>query len=352
MNRRPIAAMLALVTMATAAGCGGDSSTVDGPVTVRLLTYEGFAAPPALAAFTARTGITVEIATSPDAGTLVNKAILSAENPEGDVLWGLDNTLLSRALDTKTFEPYQAVGLDQVDEQTAALVPSHEVTPVDNGDVCLNVDTAWFSSKGIAAPESLEALARPEYQDLLVVPDAAASTPGLAFMLSTVARFGADGFAGYWESLRANGLLVVDSWSTAYFTEFTASGGGGTRPIVVSYASSPPYPLIAGADPKPTMATTAAVLSTCFRQVEFAGILKGTKHRDAARQVIDLFLSEEFQKQLPESNFVYPVRVGIELPQAFEKYGQPSPDPFRASAADIAAHRDEWLETWKTAAIG
>ena len=340
-------------TDADAAAAASSAPTGDHP-TIRLLAWDGFVLPDSVATFTERTGIAVELATGGDAGTLVNKAILTAGAPEGDVLWGLDNTLLSRALsgDADVFIPYEAPGLDAVDPDVRGLVPGHEVTPVDTGDVCINVDTAWFAAKGLTPPASFEDLADPAYRDLLVVENPGTSSPGLAFLLATVGRFGADGFAAYWSSLTANGVSVVDGWEAAYYTEFTGGGGGGTRPIVVSYASSPPAGVIFAPDPKPAAPTTASVPGTCFRQIEFAGILRGTKHEDAARQLIDFMLTDQFQAELPMSNFVYPVRTGTALPELFQQFGAPSPEPVTLDPADIAAHRDDWVETWHTATLG
>ena len=197
-------------------GSGGSASTV--PAGLTLLTYDAFVEPDALKAFTAQTGITVAVAKGGDAGTLVNKAILTAGRPEGDVLWGLDNTLLSRALSQEVFDPYESPELDALDPAATGLVPGHEVTPVDTGDVCLNVDTQWFADKGLAPPSSFEDLIAPAYKGLLVVQNPASSSPGLAFLLATVAHFGDPGFLEFWTALRANDVAVVEDWNTAYYS--------------------------------------------------------------------------------------------------------------------------------------
>ncbi len=312
---------------------------------VTLLTYDAFVAPEALQAFTAATGISVNVALAGDTGTMVNKALLTKGNPEGDVMWGIDNTLLSRAVDDGLFEPYQPADLAAVNPELTALVPGGEVTPVDTGDVCVNYDIAWFDDNGIAPPTDLAALTSPEYNKLLVVENPATSSPGLAFLMATVAAFPSGEWESYWTNLVANGALVVDSWDAAYFNEFTAGGGGGSRPLVVSYASSPPYPMLYG-DPKPAAPPTANIDTTCFRQVEFAGVLAGTKHAPAARALVDFLITDQFQSELPESNFVYPARTGVALPQVFQQYGKPAPQPFTIAPDVIAAERDGWIEQW------
>ena len=317
------------------------------PVTITMLTYDAFEAPDSLKQFTAATGITVKLAQGGDAGLLVNKAILTKGNPEGDVLWGLDNTLLSRAVAEKgLFVPYTAVDLAALDPAATALVPGHDVTPVDTGDVCLNYDKAWFADHQVAPPATLDDLVKPAYKDLVVVENPATSSPGLAFLLASVSHFGESGYLGWWTELRTNGVRVVDDWDTAYYNEFTQGGSGGKRPIVVSYASSPPATIVFATDPKPTEATTASVDASCFRQVEFAGILAGSKHVEAAQKLIDFLVSAQFQSELPLTNFVYPVRTGVALPDVFVQWGKPSPKPFSLDPAVIAAKRDGWVDAW------
>ena len=365
-RNRLLVAMLAAVPFALAA-CGGSSGTSTSSTagaaattgatgaageTITMLVYDAFTEPEVLKSFTQQTGITVRIAKGGDTGTLVNKAILTAGNPEGDVLWGLDNTLLSRALDTDgLFVPYASGELASLDPAATALVPNHEVTPVDTGDVCLNYDKAWFATNMVAPPASLDDLIKPQYRGLLVVENPATSSPGLAFLLATVAKYGPNGFVNWWASLRSNGVTVVDSWDAAYYNEFTQGGGGGKHPIVVSYASSPPATVIYAADPKPTDPTTANVSASCFRQVEFAGILGGSKRVEAAQKLIDFLVSEQFQAALPESNFVYPVRAGVALPDLFERFAKPVAAPLTVSPADIAANRDQWIAAWTKAVL-
>jgi thiamine transport system substrate-binding protein len=340
-NAQPAASSApSATTVDSAAGPGTEASGAS----IVLLAYDSFVPPASLAAFTAETGIEVTISNGGDTGTLVNKAILTAGNPEGDVLWGLDSTLLSRATSSDVFDPYLSTA-GPLDPATLALVPDGQVTPVDTGDVCLNVDLGWFETKGIALPATLADLVEPEYKDLLVVENPATSSPGLAFLLATVASFGPDGFADYWTQLRDNGVLAVDSWDAAYYTEFTAGGGGGSRPIVVSYASSPPFGVIDG------KATTASVDAACYRVVEFAGVLRGTEHPNEARQLIDFMISDAFQAELPNTNYVYPVRTGTLLPGVFEQFGQPSTQPLMVAPADIDANRDAWIEQWTKAVL-
>ena len=339
------AALAALV--ATTVGCGDDGSSGSGAtVTLRLLTHDSFAVSDhVLEEFTEQTGIEVELVQGGDAGTVVNQAILTNGNPQGDVLFGIDSTFLTRALDEDLFLAYEAEGLDAVDDELL-LDPEHRVTPIDYGDVCLNYDKAYFVDAGLAVPEALTDLVDPAYKDLLVVENPATSSPGLAFLLATVAEFGEDGWQAWWQALRANGVQVVDGWETAYNDVFSGGGASqGTRPLVVSYASSPPAE-VTYADPPIDEAPTGVIDASCYRQVEGAGILRGTDHEAEAQQLIDFLLSRPVQEDVPVSMFVFPVNPDAELPEVFLQHSTFPVDPYEVPADDIGAHREEWIDEW------
>jgi len=242
------------------------------------------------------------------------------------------------------FEPYAAAGLDAVADDLTALVPAHEATPVDYGDVCVNEDIGWFDEQGIEPPADLAALTEPAYRDLLVVENPATSSPGMAFLLATIVEFGEDGFLDYWEKLRANGVLVVDGWTEAYYEQFTWAGGGD-RPLVVSYGTSPPAEVIY-ADPPVETAPTAAIESTCFRQVEFAGVLAGTDHPAAARQLVDFLISAAFQQELAANLFVYPANADAAVPPEFDQWARRPESPLTMAPAAVAEGREAWIEEW------
>jgi thiamine transport system substrate-binding protein len=216
------------------------------------------------------------------------------------------------------------------------------LTPIDFGDVCVNIDDTWFAKRKIAPPKTFADLADPTYKNLLVTPGATSSSPGLAFLAATIGTNG-DGWKDYWKKLVANGVKIDAGWEDAYTVDFTAGGGRGDRPIVVSYSSSPPFTVPKGGD-KPT---TSALLDTCFRQVEYAGVLKGADNPKGAEEFIDFMLSHEFQSALPENMYVYPVDTSVPLPPDWAKWAPVSPDPVEVPAADITAHRTEWLRDWR-----
>lgn len=313
-----------------------------------IITHDSFAISEALiTAFEAEHNATIVILTAGDAGSLTNQAILNKNAPLGDVLYGIDNTFLSRALSENIFEPYTATGLDAVPAEFR-LDPEHRVTPIDFGDVCLNYDRAFFTERDLPVPASLDDLTDPAYRDLLVVENPASSSPGLAFLLATVAVYGPDGFPAYWQALAANGVRIVEDWSTAYYGDFSLYGGD--RPLVVSYASSPPAEVYFAEPPIDTPPSGAVVApGTCYRQIEFAGILQGTPQRALAEAWIDYMLSRDFQQDIPLQMFVFPVNPQAALPEVFETHAEPASQPLQLDPADIAANRDAWLDAWATA---
>ena len=378
-----VAAVILLLMLALLAGCeaADTGSTIDdtgddiadnisgaestGRV-LRLLTHDSFAmSDAALAEFEAQAGVTLEVIRGGDAGRMVNQAILTSDTPLADVVYGIDNAFLGRAVGNDIFVPYQSPLLDTVDE--SFVDASLPVTPIDSGDVCLNYDIAYFEDNELAVPQSLDDLLLPQYRDLLVVENPTTSSPGLAFMLVTIDVYGSeadvttdttdttdtasdassdgiDDYIGYWQALVANGARIVDSWEAAYFTHFTAASESGTYPLVVSYSSSPPFTI----DETSGQPATASIVAdgTCFRQIEYAGVLRNGSNDEAARQFIDFMLGRTFQADLPQQMFVFPVVTGVDLPESFVQAADRPVNPVQIDPVVLEASRDEWLQRW------
>ncbi|MFC4853206.1 thiamine ABC transporter substrate-binding protein [Actinophytocola glycyrrhizae] len=329
----------------TLAGCslggGGDEESARKVV---LVTHDSFAmSDEVMERFTDETGITIDVRKVGDAGALTNQLVLTKDSPIGDVAYGVDTTFASRALDEDVFAEYAP----QVDGPADhGIDDTDRLTAVDLGDVCLNIDPAALAAKGVPEPTGYADLVEPEYKDLLVVEDPATSSPGLAYLLGTIAELG-DGWQDHWRALAANGVQVVSGWEEAYTQEFSGSSGKGPRPIVVSYASSPAAELDDQGNPR-----TKAVLDTCFRQVEYAGVLKGAAHPDDAEKVMDFLLSERFQSQVPEQMYVYPARAGVTLPEAWQKAAPLPADPAELPSAQIQQNRERWIGEWRAIVQG
>lgn len=354
MNRAPVRALARPLGTATAAvllltSCsltGGDTASEpstsatggEGGGTVVLATHESFQLPKRLVRqFEEESGYDLEVRAAGDAGTLATKLSLTADNPIADAAFGIDNTFASRPLGEGAFAPFAPT--TEPPAEYALPEGGDRLVPVDSASVCVNVDTDWFDAEGLAPPKTLDDLTDPAYADLVVTPGASTSSPGMAFFLATVAEFG-DDWPDYWTDLLANGATVVDGWEDAYYGDFTAGSKTGTRPIVVSYDSSPAFTVEDG------RTTTAALLDTCFRQVEYAGVLEGAANPEGAAALVDWMLSDEVQAALPESMYVFPVMPGATVPDDWARFAQQPTDPYEVDPAEIAANREDWLTEW------
>lgn len=325
-----------------------ESQGSEEPEELVVMTHDSFAiSEDVMKAFEEEHGVKVSILKAGDTGSALNRAILSKDAPIADVFYGVDNTFLSRALQEEIFEPYDSLMLASIDDKYK-LAPNNEVLPVDYGDVCINYDRAVFNENGVPVPTGFESLTNPMYKDMLVVENPATSSPGLAFMLATIAYFGEDGYLDYWEQLRNNGVLVVNDWESAYYGSFSPYAGiESGRPLVVSYATSPAAEVIFSAEEleeSPTGGMTAN--GTCFRQIEFVGILKGTEKRELAELFVDYMLDIAFQTEIPMHMFVYPVNNNVEIPAVFEDHDGIVDDPSTLDPTLISEKRDEWIQAW------
>jgi thiamine transport system substrate-binding protein len=322
------------------------------PTTLTVMTHDSFAvSEQVVAEFEEANQVKLAFLKSGDSGSALNRAILSKDSPKADVFYGVDNTFLSRALDAEIFEAYDSPLLENIDP-VFVLDTQKRVSPVDYGDICINYDRAYFAGKNLAIPGGLEDLTLPEYKGLLVVENPATSSPGLGFLLATIAHFGEDGYLDYWKDLRANDVVVVNDWETAYYTNFSGSSGRGRQPMVLSYGTSPAAEVVY-ASTELSEAPTASITgpNACFRQIEFVGILKGTKQRGLAEKFVDFMLDKSFQEDIPLQMFVFPVNRIAVLPEVFTNNIQVPEKPASMDPERIGEMRSEWIVNWDSAVL-
>jgi thiamine transport system substrate-binding protein len=314
--KKPVAILAGLSLLL--AGC----APAEQPATkVTLVAHDSFAiSDESIAEFQTASGFDLEIIRAGDAGSLTNRLVLTKDSPIADVAFGIDNTFRGTADENGIIE--------------GVLVA------VDYADVCFNYDRVWFEKRGITPPASWRDLTKPAYNSLSVVTNPLSSSPGLAFLATTVAAFGEPGFEQYWTELRDNGVRVAAGWEEAYFTHFSGSSGKGDYPIVLSYSSSP-----AAEIREDGKSQTAALLDECFRQTEFVGILAGASNPEGAIALVDFLLSESFQNTMPGLMYVYPVREKTVIPAEWAEFG-PAARSTIGEDLSIATHREKWQTKW------
>ncbi|MFT3971157.1 MAG: thiamine ABC transporter substrate-binding protein [Micropruina sp.] len=360
MNRRFVIGSGALLAAAgLLAGCSGAAGPSSVPATaspsaltesktLTVVTHDSFALSEELKKeFATSTGYSVKYVQPGDGGALVNQLILSKDSPLGDVVFGIDNTFAGRALSAGVVTPYTPASLPE-SVATLAADDSGRLTAIDKGDVCVNADKKWFADNKLALPATLDDLTKPEYKNLLVVQNPASSSPGLAWLTATVGAKGDPGYVDYWTALKNNGVKVVKGWTEAYSTEFSGSSGKGTRPLVVSYSTSPAFEVPKGGKES----NTTALLQTCFRQVEYAGVIAGAQNEVGARKFIDFLLTKKVQADIPGQMYMYPADSSVALPKDWQQFAPLAEQPFTVPAETISAKRDGWIREWTATVIG
>ncbi len=342
---------------AAVAGDQPEVATITGeqyPNTLTIMSHDSFnLSVDVVAEFERANNVKLQFLKAGDAGGALNRALLTKANPLADVFFGVDNTFMSRAMDADAFESYAPQGLDLVPDEFK-LDPQNRLIPIDYGFVNLNYDRASDVFAGVDNPQNLrlEELTQPQFKGKVVVLNPASSSPGLAFMLATVEYFGQDKWLDWWTQMRQNEVVVVDSWETAYFTNFSGSAGKGPQPIVVSYATSPAYEVVAS-EGKLSEPPTGNIMPPkgAFRQIEFAGILKGTKNLELARKWMDYMLSRPVQDDIMPQMVVYPVLPSAVVPDVYQQFAPIPEQPATLDPATIAQNRDAWIQQWTRAVL-
>lgn len=307
---------------------------------LRVLTHSSFGVPkPLLKQFETDTGVKLVVSKAGDAGEMLNKLILTKASPIADVVYGIDNSLASKALGADVLDTYTGPAASR---SSAVALPG--LVPVDYGYVTVNYDKAWFAKSKLALPKTLDDLAQAPYAKLLVVQNPATSSPGYAFMLSTIGAMGEEKAFDWWGRMRANGVKVAKGWSEAYYTEF--SRNGGKYPLVVSYASSPAAEIFYAKE-KLTEAPTGSLSlpGGVFRQVEGVALVKGGKERAAAEKFVEFMRSPAVQQQMQTEMWMFPVEAGVARADVM-KFA-PEPTQFDSpEGKDIAEKGAGWVARW------
>jgi thiamine transport system substrate-binding protein len=313
----PLSGILAIGLVVTTVNLTGGNA----PKEVVLVTHSSFVmSKELLADFNQTSGYTLKLLKAGDAGSLTNRLILTKQSPIGDAVFGIDNTFASLATDNKIID--------------GTLVPTNF------GDVCFNYDKNWFTERTLTPPTSILELVLPKYKSLTVLQNPNTSSTGLSFLAATVDMLGESGWESYWRSLKNNGVKVTNGWEAAYFTDFSGSSGKGAYPIVLSYASSP-----ANEVRRDGQSQTASIMDGCFRQTEYAGVLKNANNPKGAQAIVSYLLGKKFQASFPEAMYMYPIVAGTPIPASWSKFTQVAARTY-GDTLDLNANRKIWLAKW------
>ncbi len=305
-----------------------------------IYTYSSFAsgiAQKVLPIFEKQNNVKVKLLSFGDAGNVLARLILEKDQPKADVVIGLDQPLLKRAISEGLLIKFVPENISMIKNKELLDMRGYGI-PFDYGAIALVYNTEKINNP----PKSFKELLDERFKRKLVVQDPRTSSTGLSFMLWTVAVFGEDGFLDYWKSLKNNILTITPGWDEAFSMLET-----GEADIMVSYATDGAYSYHEYGSLKylPVVMEEGA-----FVQIEYAAIVKGSKNIELAKKFIEFVLSKEFQSHVPLNQWMYPV-VEIELPKAY-KYA-PKIDkvlPFDYSIFEQKGK--DWLEKWAEVMIG
>ena len=308
---------------------------------LRVVVHNSFSLPkPLLAQFEQQAGVKLSIIKGGDAGEMLNKLILTRAHPIADVVFGLDNTLLAKAQAAGVIAPYAG----PAQQRAAAASLSGGVVAVDYGFVTINYDKTAFAKSGLALPKSLADLTLPAYRDLLVVQNPATSSLGHAFLIATVSSMGEEAAFDWWAKMRANGVKVAKGWSEAYYTEF--SKNGGTRPLVVSYSTSPAAEVFYSKE-KITESPTGNLFlkGGVFRQIEGVALIKGGAQTESAGRFVEFLRSLAVQEALQTTMWMFPAESGVARPDVMRHAAETT--VFEAPRSETIANKGpDWVSRW------
>ncbi len=330
-----IAAVLIVFLLMFSVSCSKKSNVSENLV---IYAYDSFISewgpgPKVFPLFEEKTGIKTEIVSPGDAGQVLSRLILEKEKPEADIVIGIDNNMAEKAISAGILEKYTSGALSKIDDKLVFDKSGH-ITPYDYGFFSIIYDSEKIS----VPPSSLDDLLDKSYSKSIILMDPRTSGPGLGFLLWTVKAYG-DDFIEYWKKLSPNILTITEGWDSGYGLFVN-----GEAPMVLSYTTSPAYHL----EYENSEKYKAAVFKNGnYMHIEGAAIVKGSKKRKEAEKFIDFILSDDFQKELPLTNWMFPVR-DIPLPDSYRVALKPE-TYLLFDSGKAAENIDSWIKEWLTA---
>jgi thiamine transport system substrate-binding protein len=327
--KKTLAALIALLALAVPAAAKD---------TLTIYTYDSFVAewgpgPKVKEAFEKDCDCTIDWVAPGDGVALLNRLKLEGKNTKADVVLGLDTNLTAEAAATGLFGKH---GIDIQLAKTPVPWTDEYFMPFDYAHFAVVYD----SDKMMSPPKSLDELVNGDPSQKIVLEDPRSSTPGLGFLLWMRQVYG-DKAAEAWKKLSGRVLTVAPGWSEAYalFTK-------GEAPMVLSYTTSPAYHVIAENTERYKAADFA---EGHYLQIEVAGLIEGSAHRELARKFLNFMMGPGFQDQIPTNNWMFPAgTTSAALPPAFGQLVKPS-KTLLFTPAEVDQNRRAWIDEWLNA---
>ncbi|MHA1198677.1 MAG: thiamine ABC transporter substrate-binding protein [Candidatus Heimdallarchaeaceae archaeon] len=346
-----------------------------------IYTYESLLADPGydfISAYASYSGIPtseIRIVYMEDANSVLSKAILEKDDPTADVLIGLDNVMIHDAKEEGILQIYDSPTLVNISETLVTnLDPEKYLLPYDYGIIALWYDLNRINTSTNPELEylTLDDILEYDLDKQLIVEDPTLSSPGLGFLLWTIAIYGDpeinfEGVLGQnwrdWWSEAKSDLRIASSWGDAFSIYYTPEED---RPMMVSYGTSPAYDVchpdygVGEGNPPPSAAVVShenptalqIIMKNAWLQIEGIGLVNNAPHTVEAKKFIDWFLDQELQDNIPLNNWMYPANLHANIPTCFAD-NSISPDSMTQLLNDILTpdmiedNLNDWLKDWE-----
>jgi thiamine transport system substrate-binding protein len=275
-------------------------------------------------------GVDVKVIKLGDGGNVLSRIKLENKNPKADVVIGLDQSLTVDAVKNDLLIPYKPINASNIENQNIIFNQDFSVTPYDYGAIAIIYDPERLNT----TPKTFEDLTKMDKS--LIIQDPRSSSTGQAFLLWTIAAYG-DDWKDFWKDLKSAILTVTTGWTDS-FSKFEA----GEAPMMVSYATDGAYSYEYY---KSTKYKALIPEEGGYVQIEGAGIVKGTKNEELAKRFIEFLLMDEFQREVPLNQWMFPV-TNVELPESYE-YSLKPEKILTIESEEIADNLDKWLNEWE-----
>lgn len=306
-----------------------------------IVTYQSFETwglgPWAEEEFESRYGLEVRIDSSyGDVGQMISA--LDKGNVKGDLVIGIDNSMLPTVLELDLLDTYEPETIWRVN-QSMIFDDEFHVIPYDYGYIAMICNSEMMEERKLPYPESILNLSDDVYRDQLMLLDPTLTSTGASFLIWAASVAG-DGLDEYLEGISDNAFNVFPSWDIMY-TAFQS----GEAPIAISYGLDTASEILYTGS-----STTVTIVpdDEGYRQIEGAGILKKAENRENAELFLDFMIEQDFQSRVGY-NVMLPVAIDIPVEPVYLEHGEFASVHVEPDMEDVIEHYDEWIGSWENA---